>query len=67
MLVESFSIIELELDFAEEGMGFISNEELAQKLNQITIEIDKLLKMLPKEAKMVINADLEKVSIRFNA
>lgn len=42
-LVNSSSFIELELDFAEEDIEFVSQDELLKRINDIIIEIDTLL------------------------
>ena len=44
MLIHASSLIELELDFAEEDLEFMSLKEVAQNINTIIAEIDKLLK-----------------------
>ena len=43
LLINVSSVIELELDFAEEDIQFIKKEELLHKINKIKFEIDKLL------------------------
>lgn len=43
-LVEIASLLELELDFAEEGLEFISLKEIKGKIENIISEIDQLLK-----------------------
>ncbi|GBD87418.1 tRNA modification GTPase MnmE [bacterium BMS3Abin03] len=43
MLLNASSYIELELDFAEEELEFIDKNELQEKIDSITTEIDKLL------------------------
>lgn len=42
-LVNSSSFVELELDFAEEDIEFVNQEELLKKIDSIIIEIDTLL------------------------
>lgn len=42
-LVNSSSFIELELDFAEEDIEFVNQDELLKRLDSIIIEIDTLL------------------------
>lgn len=42
-LVNSSSFIELELDFAEEDIEFVNQEELLKRIDSIIIEIDTLL------------------------
>lgn len=42
-LVNSSSFIELELDFAEEDIEFVNQDELLKRINDIIIEIDSLL------------------------
>ncbi len=42
-LINSTSLIELELDFAEEDIEFVSNEKVIAEINEIISEIDKLL------------------------
>jgi tRNA modification GTPase len=44
MLINASSFVELELDFAEEGIELISYKELSSKVQKIIIEIDALLK-----------------------
>ncbi len=43
-LVNVSSLIELELDFAEEDIEFVSTDEIKRKINGIIEEIEKLLK-----------------------
>ena len=43
LLVNSSSFIELELDFAEEDIEFVNQDELLRRLDSIIIEIDTLL------------------------
>ena len=43
MLINSSSLIELELDFAEEDLEFLPTKEILDRINKIIIEIDKLL------------------------
>ena len=43
MLINTSSFVELELDFAEEDLEFINNEELIKRINNVIEEIDKLL------------------------
>ncbi len=43
MLVNASSFVELELDFAEEDLEFIDKSELIGKIDNIVVEIDKLL------------------------
>lgn len=43
MLINSSSLVELELDFAEEDLEFIQFEELKKRIDNILIEIDQLL------------------------
>lgn len=42
-LVNSSSFVELELDFAEEDIEFINQDELLQRIDDVIIEIDTLL------------------------
>ncbi len=42
-LVNSSSFVELELDFAEEDIEFVNQEELLKRIDSIIIEIDTLL------------------------
>ena len=42
-LINSSSIIELELDFAEEDIQFVNHDELLKRIDSIIIEIDTLL------------------------
>lgn len=42
-LINATSLIELELDFAEEDIEFVKTEELLKKIDEIIIEIDSLL------------------------
>lgn len=42
-LVNSSSLIELELDFAEEELEFVSLEKVKQEINNIILEIEKLI------------------------
>ncbi len=42
-LVEGLSLIELELDFAEEDLEFLPYEELIKKLEKIIVKIDELI------------------------
>ncbi len=42
-LINSTSLIELELDFAEEDIEFVSNKKVIAEINEIISEIDKLL------------------------
>ena len=42
-LINTSSFVELELDFAEEDLEFINNEELIKRINNVIEEIDKLL------------------------
>ncbi len=42
-LINSSSFIELELDFAEENIEFINQDELLKRINDIIIDIDTLL------------------------
>ncbi len=44
MLINTSSFVELELDFAEEGIELISYNELSKKVRTIVTEIDELLK-----------------------
>jgi tRNA modification GTPase len=44
MLVNTSSLIELELDFAEEDVEFLSSNEVLSRINNIISEIDSLLK-----------------------
>jgi tRNA modification GTPase len=44
MLIDSASFVELELDFGEEGLELIQNEELIKRIKKIISEIDNLLK-----------------------
>ena len=44
MLVNTSSLIELELDFAEEEVEFLSSVEVLKRLDNILLEIDALLK-----------------------
>lgn len=44
MLIHTSSIIELELDFAEEDIKFFSLEEVVEKIDEIEKEIENLLK-----------------------
>jgi tRNA modification GTPase len=44
ILINTSSMIELELDFAEEGFEFISNEKILYNIKLIETEIDSLLK-----------------------
>ncbi len=43
MLINASSFIELELDFAEENLQFINQDELLKRVDNIISEIDKLL------------------------
>ena len=43
MLINASSFVELELDFAEEDLEFIDNEDLIKRINNVIEEIDKLL------------------------
>jgi len=43
MLINASSFVELALDFAEEDLEFIDNNELIDRINNIIFEIDKLL------------------------
>lgn len=43
-LIEIASLLELELDFAEEGLEFISLNDIKEKVEKIIAEIDALLK-----------------------
>ncbi len=43
MLINSSSLIELELDFAEEDLEFLPTKEILDRINKIIVEIDKLL------------------------
>lgn len=43
MLINTSSLIELELDFAEEDLEFVDHTELLKRINEITNEIDILL------------------------
>ena len=43
MLLNSSSLIELELDFAEEDIEFVSYENVKQEINKIIDEIEKLI------------------------
>lgn len=43
-LVTASSLIELELDFAEEDLEFVSKNEVVKLIDEIILEIDKLLK-----------------------
>lgn len=43
MLINASSFVELELDFAEEELEFINNEELIKRINNVIHEIDKLI------------------------
>ena len=43
LLINASSYIELELDFAEEDIEFISKKEILEKINKIKFEIDRLL------------------------
>jgi tRNA modification GTPase len=42
-LINTSSFVELELDFAEEDLEFIDNEELIKRINNVIEEIEKLL------------------------
>lgn len=42
-LINSSSFVELELDFAEENIEFVNQEDLLKKIDSIIIEIDTLL------------------------
>ncbi len=44
MLLNTSSLIELELDFAEEDIQFLSNNEIVKRIDEIISEIDLLLK-----------------------
>lgn len=44
MLMNSSSMIELELDFAEEDLEFLPKEKIISRIDEILIEIEKLLK-----------------------
>ncbi len=44
MLIHTSSLIELELDFAEEDIEFLSQKEIEQKINEVQKEIENLLK-----------------------
>lgn len=44
MLINSSSLLELELDFAEEDLEFLPKEKVIERINEIIIEIDELLK-----------------------
>ncbi len=43
MLIDSSSLIELELDFAEEEIEFVSYEKVKQEIEKIIVEINKLI------------------------
>jgi tRNA modification GTPase len=43
MLINTSSFVELELDFAEEDIEFIDNEDLIKRINKVIEEIDILL------------------------
>lgn len=43
MLVNSSSLVELELDFAEEDLEFMSLDQVSQRIDEILSEIDKLI------------------------
>jgi len=43
MLINSSSLIELELDFAEEDLEFLPKKEILDQINKIINEVDKLL------------------------
>ncbi|MGE5681325.1 MAG: tRNA uridine-5-carboxymethylaminomethyl(34) synthesis GTPase MnmE [Bacillota bacterium] len=43
-LINSSSLVELELDFAEEDLEFIPNSQILSAIDEITAEIDKLLR-----------------------
>lgn len=43
MLVNTSSLIELELDFSEEDLVFISRDKILQNIIEVEIELDKLL------------------------
>jgi len=42
-LINTSSFVELELDFAEEDLEFIDNEELIKRINNVIEEIEKLI------------------------
>ncbi len=44
MLINSSSMLELELDFAEEDLEFLPKEKVIERIDEIVIEIDELLK-----------------------
>ncbi len=44
MLINSSSMLELELDFAEEDLEFLPKDKVIGRINEITSEIDSLLK-----------------------
>lgn len=44
MLIDSASFVELELDFAEEDIELIRKSDLIKRIDEIIIEIDKLIK-----------------------
>lgn len=44
MLINTSSILELELDFAEEDLEFLPKEKIISRIDEILIEIEKLLK-----------------------
>ena len=44
MLINSSSMLELELDFAEEDLEFLPKDKVVGRIDEITSEIDKLIK-----------------------